>query len=239
MKRSTATTIIAALAAAPLAVPLPANAAAPAPAAPPAAEATGGTGGKPPPKERILKNVTWERQKHLWYCGPAAARIALTTWVRKPKSQDKLAKDMVSGPPWNRQTPNVLFATIAMNKALAGSGKGRPYRSRFLHGGRPFDYRRAKFLADIKRTVGTRGRAMVINIRSTKSRQMIRAYPNRDVYHYVVVYGYSSNNRIYIADPASGLKDYKGVPKKYSVTISHLTRLLHAGDKKHPYQYLD
>lgn len=193
----------------------------------PAGEAKAGL-----PTTRVLKNVKWEREKRVVWCGPAAARIALSSWVRHPMSQANLAKKMVTGwGPWEG-TSHVGKATNAMNEALHNSGWGKQYVSRTFAKGTSRSQVTARLRSDIKTTIGRRGRAMVVNIHSRPGNKLMSGYPSRDVYHYVTVFGYSNSGKmVYIADPASGLtSEYNQVPRRYWVRLDRLAAVLHAGD---------
>lgn len=187
-----------------------------------------------PPGGRVL-GIEWEQEEKEWWCGPAAARMALKSWVSKPMSQAGLADLMVfwdPPKPWNWATPNVGAAMWGMNVALANSGLPPHYASSMFDDDADVAEKAAELRTDTRNSIGRFGHAMVVNIASTTDNKLHPAYPDRTVLHYITVYGYDhEGDTLYVADPASGLNDdYADVPQKYKVSTEHLAEIMHDGN---------
>ncbi|AKU15891.1 C39 family peptidase [Luteipulveratus mongoliensis] len=205
------------------------------------AGAGGGVGGTSTdfPSSRVL-DIQWEQEEKGWWCGPAASRMALKSWVNNPMGQGGLADLMVTyEPSWSNpfdwQTADVGAASDGMNEALDISGLPQAYTAVEIPSlGKKGDPSVADVLKDnARQSIGRSGHAMVVNIRSTEEHKLNDAYPDRDVYHYITVYGYSEDgNTLYVADPASGMNDdYANVPQKYAVPTQDLANILNvSGD---------
>jgi hypothetical protein len=164
------------------------SAAAPSAAPPPPPAATA------PAQKDLSYQFAW--QENFYYCGPAAARIALTALGLSP-SQSQLAQSLGT-------TVNGTNSADDITRALNSYTGTSRYRSRFIAG-------RSASQADIDQlresvldTIG-RGYPVVANIAGSAVDDggHAHAYPGG---HYLTVVGYRDGGRtVRIADPADAL----------------------------------
>ena len=181
------------------AAPAPAPAAAPAPA--PAAPAPA------PPVEMGLPH-SFELQSTGYYCGPAAARVALSA-QGKVYGQDHVAQQLGTTP---NGTDNVRQITKLLNAEL---GAGR-YAAYDIPGPKATDAERQKLKADVVSAI-TQGKPVVANIAgvTTDDAGEVHSYVGG---HYIPVVGYFNNgDTVLIADSA----DKVGSPS-YFLSIDKL-----------------
>ncbi|MER7165161.1 C39 family peptidase [Micromonospora sp. NPDC000207] len=145
-----------------------------------------------PGGEREL-DVRYEAQPNFYYCGPAAARNALSV-LGKNISVDEMAKEMRTT---EAGTDSVDDITPVMNKH---TGKDT-YRSVEISSGKADDRQTDRLRADIVRTVDE-GRAVVANIAGTATDTDGTAH-SFEGGHYISVVGYSDEGAtVTIADSA-------------------------------------
>ncbi|KXK61277.1 phytochelatin synthase [Micromonospora rosaria] len=145
-----------------------------------------------PGGEREL-NVRYEAQPNFYYCGPAAARNALSV-QGKDISVHEMAKEMRTT---EAGTDSVNDITPVLNKH---TGKDA-YRSVEISSSKADDKQTDRLRADIVRTVDE-GRAVVANIAGTATDTDGNAH-SFEGGHYISVVGYSDEGRtVTIADSA-------------------------------------
>ncbi|WP_329106017.1 C39 family peptidase [Micromonospora sp. NBC_01699] len=190
-------------------VPTPsASSAAPAPAAPSSAPpATTKAPATPvkavkkaaPPASKVL-DYDYEAQINGWYCGPAAARIALTARDRQP-SQDDVAAALGT-------TFNGTNSADDTTRGLNALAKTDFYRSTFIPG-TPSPAQMDRLQADVVHAVSS-GYAVVANIVGSAT-DVDGGWHAYDGGHYLTVVGYRDSGRtVQIADPAyvNGVSSY-------------------------------
>ncbi|GGL95074.1 MULTISPECIES: C39 family peptidase [Micromonospora] len=146
-----------------------------------------------PAGERQL-NVRYEAQPNFYYCGPAAARNALSV-QDKVIDMDAMAKEMGTT---EAGTDSVNDITPVLNKH---SGKDA-YRSVEIRSSKADDKQTDTLRADIVRTVDN-GRAVVANIAGTATDTdgTVHSFEGG---HYISVVGYSDDGKtVTIADSAN------------------------------------
>ncbi|MEV0705799.1 C39 family peptidase [Saccharopolyspora sp. NPDC050389] len=186
---------------APVAPPAPeAPAAAPAPAAPaPAAPAAA-----PPPVTKSL-DVDYQKQQTSYWCGPTAARIALSSKTDALPDQDAMAAELGTT---ENGTDTIGQVADGLNKQLAGTGTHYVARD---WSDRPLTPEMTDQLwSDTVRNVND-GKAMVANIVAAPGNQPPGYPSSQTIYHYVAIVGYDAENKtVHISDPArfSGIEDY-------------------------------
>ncbi|MEU1363254.1 C39 family peptidase, partial [Micromonospora zamorensis] len=160
-----------------------------------------------PSGERQL-GVRYEAQPNFYYCGPAAARNALSV-QGKDISVDAMAKEMGTT---EAGTNSINDITPVLNKE---TGKNDAYRSVEISTPAADDKQTDKLRADIVKTVDD-GRAVVANIAgtSTDTDGGIHSFEGG---HYISVVGYrDGGNVVKIADSANPNT------ASYEVTVEHL-----------------
>ena len=186
-------------AAAPIEVQAPAEAPAPQPAPTPAPQAT-----PPHPVTKSL-DVDYQAQKTGYWCGPAAARIALSSSTDQLPSQSEMAS--VLGTTQNG-TDHISQVVDGLNEQLAGTGVHYETKE---WGGRPVTQEMTDELwQDTVRNVND-GKAMVANIVAKPGNQPPGYPSSKTIYHYVTIVGYNEADKtVHIADPAQfgGYEDY-------------------------------
>ncbi|WP_405098691.1 C39 family peptidase [Micromonospora sp. NBC_01412] len=157
--------------------------------------------------ERQL-DVRYEAQPNFYYCGPAAARNALSV-QGKAISVDAMAKEMGTT---EDGTDSINDITPVLNKE---TGKADAYRSVEIKTGKADDGQTDKLRADVVRTVDS-GRAVVANIAGT-STDIDGGVHSFEGGHYISVVGYRDNGGIVrIADSANPDQ------ASYEVTVDNL-----------------
>ncbi|MGW1060041.1 C39 family peptidase, partial [Micromonospora rubida] len=133
--------------------------------------------------ERQL-DVRYEAQPNFYYCGPAAARNALSV-QGKAISVDAMAEEMGTT---EDGTDSINDITPVLNKE---TGKADAYRSVEIKSGKADDGQTDKLRADVVRTVDN-GRAVVANIAGT-STDIDGGVHSYEGGHYISVVGYRDN----------------------------------------------
>ncbi|WP_405105447.1 C39 family peptidase [Micromonospora sp. NBC_01405] len=160
-----------------------------------------------PAGERQL-DVRYEAQPNFYFCGPAAARNALSV-QGKAISVDAMAKEMGTT---EDGTDSINDITPILNKE---TGKGDAYRSVEIKSGKADDGQTDKLRADIVRTVDD-GRAVVANIAGTATDTdgTVHSFEGG---HYISVVGYRDDGRtVKIADSANPAQ------ASYDITVDNL-----------------
>ncbi|WNM37813.1 C39 family peptidase [Micromonospora halotolerans] len=141
--------------------------------------------------EREL-NVRYEAQPNFYYCGPAAARNAISV-LGKNIDVDAMAKEMGTT---ENGTNSINDITPVLNKET-----GKHYRSVEIRDGKADDKQTDTLRADIVRTVDD-GRAVVANIAGTTTDTDGNTH-SFEGGHYISVVGYHDNGHtVTIADSA-------------------------------------
>ncbi|WLS43053.1 C39 family peptidase [Micromonospora profundi] len=157
--------------------------------------------------ERHL-DVRYEAQPNFYYCGPAAARNALSV-QGKDISVDAMAKEMGTT---EAGTNSINDITPVLNKE---TGKNNAYRSVEISTPAADDKQTDKLRTDIVRTVDD-GRAVVANIAGTTTDTDGNTH-SFEGGHYISVVGYTDNgNTVTIADSANPNT------ASYDITTEHL-----------------
>ncbi|WNM37742.1 C39 family peptidase [Micromonospora halotolerans] len=142
--------------------------------------------------EREL-NVRYEAQPNFYYCGPAAARNAISV-LGKNIDVDAMAKEMGTT---ENGTNSINDITPVLNKET-----GKHYRSVEIRDGKADDKQTDTLRADIVRTVDD-GRAVVANIAGTTTDTDGNTH-SFEGGHYISVVGYHDNGHtVTIADSAN------------------------------------
>ncbi|MFF4875614.1 C39 family peptidase [Micromonospora sp. NPDC000668] len=157
--------------------------------------------------ERQL-GVRYEAQPNFYYCGPAAARNALSV-QGKDISVDAMAKEMGTT---EAGTNSINDITPVLNKE---TGKNDAYRSVEISTPNADSKQTDKLRTDVVKTVDD-GRAVVANIAGT-SVDVDGTSHSFEGGHYISVVGYRDNgNIVKIADSADPNQ------ASYEVTVEHL-----------------
>ncbi|MGC4862902.1 C39 family peptidase [Micromonospora sp. DT41] len=168
------------------------------------AKPTGQTQNK---SERHL-DVRYEAQPNFYYCGPAAARNALSV-QGKNISVDAMAKEMGTT---EAGTNSINDITPVLNKE---TGKNNAYRSVEISTPAADDKQTDKLRTDVVKTVDD-GRAVVANIAGTTTDTDGNTH-SFEGGHYISVVGYTDNgNTVTIADSADPNT------ASYDITTEHL-----------------
>ncbi|MFI6129314.1 C39 family peptidase [Micromonospora sp. NPDC051141] len=142
--------------------------------------------------EREL-DVRYEAQPNFYYCGPAAARNAISV-LGKNIDVHAMAKEMGTT---EDGTNSINDITPVLNKET-----GKPYRSVEIKTGKADDKQTDKLRADIVHTVDD-GRAVVANIAGTATDTDGTTH-SFEGGHYISVVGYQNNGTtVTIADSAN------------------------------------
>jgi len=157
--------------------------------------------------ERHL-DVRYEAQPNFYYCGPAAARNALSV-QGKNISVDAMAKEMGTT---EAGTNSINDITPVLNKE---TGKNNAYRSVEISTPAADDKQTDKLRTDVVKTVDD-GRAVVANIAGTTTDTDGNTH-SFEGGHYISVVGYTDNgNTVTIADSADPNT------ASYDITTEHL-----------------
>ncbi|WP_405090353.1 C39 family peptidase [Micromonospora sp. NBC_01392] len=142
--------------------------------------------------EREL-DVRYEAQPNFYYCGPAAARNAISV-LGKNIDVHAMAREMGTT---ENGTNSINDITPVLNKET-----GKPYRSVEIKTGKADDRQTDKLRTDIVRTVDD-GRAVVANIAGTTT-DTDGGTHSFEGGHYISVVGYQNNGTtVTIADSAN------------------------------------
>jgi hypothetical protein len=164
----------------------PQQAALPAPAAPAPAVTV-------PVLSMKMLDYDFQWQPNFYYCGPAAARIAMTVRGLFP-TQDTLATALGT-------TVNGTNSAADITRVLNGLGNTGVFKSRFIRGSSATPAELEQLKVDVLNTVGS-GLPIVANIAGTATDSYGRthSFPGG---HYITVVGYSdSGDTVKIADSA-------------------------------------
>ncbi|WP_433344064.1 C39 family peptidase [Micromonospora sp. CA-111912] len=173
----------------------------------PAEKAVSVQADRKPAGERQLE-VRYEAQPNFYFCGPAAARNALSV-QGKAISVDAMAEEMGTT---EDGTDSINDITPVLNKE---TGKGDAYRSVEITTGKADDGQTDKLRADVVRTVDS-GRAVVANIAGTATDTdgVVHSFEGG---HYISVVGYRDDGRtVKIADSANPAQ------ASYDITVDNL-----------------
>lgn len=175
----------------------------------------------PRPGERMAPHTTagtlpfsWQGQQRYYYCGPAATRMALSTRMDSPPSQDAIADHMGTN---ENGTDNVGLVRDALNDYLGTSW----FDAKYIND-TPTQDQRDLLARDVTYDLD-RGYPLVANV---VSGWRPPGYPGGWIYHYVAVVGYGdSGNSVLIADPAgegAGGSGWEDVPGSYWISTYDL-----------------
>jgi hypothetical protein len=163
-----------------------------------------------PPVKAVL-DVVWQGQQTSYWCGPGSTRMALSTRLATPPSQQTLATLMgttVNG------TDHIGLVRDALNMYLAT----QRYESKTMYDP-PTQAQRDGLAQDLVRNV-SEGFPLVANVISGWRPP---GYPGGTIYHYVAVVGYDQGGeRVLIADPASdgaAGASWTNVPRTYWISL--------------------
>jgi hypothetical protein len=176
----------------------------------------------PPPAKKVL-SFTWEGESMYYYCGPSAARMALSTKMASPPSQTTLASYMGTD---SNGTDDISLVKGALDHYLNISSYDVVYL--------PTDPPSAAQEAALKKALVASidaGYGMVANIVAGWRPSF---YPQSGtIYHYIALVGYdASGDKVLVADPAatgcgdgycgSSSSAFANVPKSYWINTSDL-----------------
>lgn len=175
-----------------------------------------------PPKSKTL-TVTWVQQSNGYYCGPAAALMAIkqrgiTTskdGASKSLTQANLAGSAYlkttesAGTPWAAKRMHTTLNKWT-NTSLWGATNAPSTTS----------VRATLLKSSFRSSVGVSGRTVLVNAVEFKGGSHYNGHPNRDIGHWMVGYAYSdAAATIKFADPATGLSGYTG-KEKFAIATS-------------------
>ncbi|GAB3693099.1 C39 family peptidase [Saccharopolyspora sp. ID03-671] len=189
---------------------LPAAQAAPAPALPPGPAAAPAAVVPSAPEVRpqaVTKSlaVDYQAQETGYWCGPAAARIALSAMTKDLPSQAALATELGTT---ENGTDHISQFIDVLNKRLAGNRA--PYVVKEWAGRPITPEMKNELWSDVIRNVDA-GKATVANIVATPDNQPPGYPADQTIYHYVSVIGYNAENQtVHISDSArfSGITEH-------------------------------
>jgi hypothetical protein len=175
-----------------------------------------------PPAKKVL-NFAWEGESMYYYCGPSAARMALSTRMASPPSQTTLASYMGTT---SNGTDDISLVKGALDHYFNISSYDVVYL--------PTDPPSAAQEAALKKALVASidaGYGMVANIVAGWRPSF---YPQTGtIYHYIALVGYdASGDKVLVADPAatgcgdgycgSSSSAFANVPKSYWINTSDL-----------------
>jgi hypothetical protein len=159
---------------------------------------------RPQPVTKSL-TVDYQAQKTGYWCGPAAARIALSSQTKKLPDQAALATEIGTT---TNGTDHISQVVDGLNKRLAGTGTQYVTRD---WADRPLTSAMTQQLwSDTLRNIDD-GKAMVANIVAPPGNQPPGYPSSQTIYHYVTIVGYNTEDKtVHISDPArfSGKEEY-------------------------------
>jgi Peptidase_C39 like family len=159
----------------------------------------------PPAKKELA--YAYAAQINGWYCGPAAARIALTTRGLRP-SQDDLANQLGT-------TGNGTNSAEDVTRVLNAMTKTSFYHTTLIPAKGATKQQIDQLQADVVRAI-SHGYGMVANIVGD-AQDMNGNWYSFSGGHYIAVVGYQDNGRqVKIADPANAYR------ASYWMTVSNL-----------------
>jgi peptidase C39-like protein len=167
----------------------------------------------PPPPKKVLA-VAWQGQQTGYWCGPGSTRMALSTRLANPPSQQTLANYMgttVNG------TDDVSLVRGALNYYLGTTWFVAKYMP-----DPPSQAERDQLKHDIVYNID-HDYPLVANV---VSGWRPPGYPGGTIYHYVAIVGYDqSGDLVLIADPAgdgAGGSSWTNVPRTYWISVQDL-----------------
>ena len=149
------------------------------------------------PTEKSL-DVDYRVQETGYWCGPAAARIALSARTDDLPSQAELAEQLGTT---ENGTDHISQVTDVLNENLAGTNTN--YVTKEMPNDPPTQAQKDQLWNDIVTDIND-GYAIVANIVAPPGNQPPGYPPGQTIYHYFTVIGYDSENMtVHIADSAS------------------------------------
>jgi hypothetical protein len=150
-------------------------------------------------------SIIYQAQTTSYWCAPAAARIALSSKVKKLPTQAALATELgtTAG-----GTDSILEVVDGLNRLLAGTGTQYVTRDWSNHPMTPAMTQ--QLWSDTVRDVDD-GKAMVANIVAAPDNRPHHYPAGQTFYHYVTIVGYNSANQtVHVSDPGrfNGIEDY-------------------------------
>jgi hypothetical protein len=150
-------------------------------------------------------SIDYQAQPNNYWCAPAAARIALSSKVKKLPGQAALATEFGTT---EGGTDSILQVVDGLNRLLAGTGTQYVTRDWSNHPMTPAMTQ--QLWSDTVRDVDN-GKAIVANIVATPDNQPSHYPSGQTFYHYVTIIGYNAKNKtVHVSDPArfSGVEEY-------------------------------
>ncbi|HEY5924293.1 MAG TPA: C39 family peptidase [Kofleriaceae bacterium] len=136
----------------------------------------------------------YQAQTTGYWCGPAATRIALSTRMAAPPTQDTLANQL---PTTTNGTDWIGQVTATLNRHL-----GARYATVEMPNDPPNQGQRDRLWRDITLSIDA-GHGIVANIVAPASNHP-PGYPNYTIYHYVAIIGYNPQTReVHVGDSAN------------------------------------
>lgn len=151
-------------------------------------------------------NVDYQAQPNNYWCAPAAARIALSSKVKKVPNQAALATALGTT---EGGTDSILQVVDGLNNRLL-AGTGTQYVTRDWSNHPMTPEMTQQLWSDTVRDVDD-GKGIVANIVATPDNQPSHYPAGQTFYHYVAIIGYNAAKKtVHISDPAdfSGVEDY-------------------------------
>lgn len=164
---------------------------------------------------KVVLDVTWQGQQTYYWCGPASTRMALTTQLTNPPSQQALANFMGTT---TAGTDDIGLVADALNHYMGVTS----YATRTIDDN-PTQAQQDELKKNLLATIGGKHYPMVGNVISGWRPP---GYPSGTIYHYIAIVGYDENgDKALIADPAgagAGGSGWGNVPKTYWVATTDL-----------------
>jgi len=168
----------------------------------------------PRPSMRVL-DIEWQGQQTYYWCGPGSTRMAISTRLTHPPSQQELATLLGTT---TDGTDNIGLVAGALNRYLSVNF----YQSKDMNDP-PTAAQQDGLKHDILVRIGDQGFPLVANVISGWRPP---GYPSGTIYHYVAIVGYDQDgDRALIADPAgdgAGGSSWTAVPRTYWISIVDL-----------------
>ena len=173
-----------------------------------------------PPAKKTL-SFTWQGEVDYYMCGPSAARMALSTRMANPPSQQTLASYMGTT---TNGTDYVGLVRGALDHYL-----GTTYDETDLPNDPPSQAQQDALRKQLVQSIDA-GYGLVANV---VSGWRPPGYPSGTIYHYIALVGYDAHgDKVLVADPAAtGCGDgncgspssgFYNVPKSYWINTSDL-----------------
>jgi len=147
----------------------------------------------PPPMKRVL-NFAWQGEQYYYYCGPSAARMALSSNLASPPSQTTIGDYMGTT---TNGTDDIQNVNDALNHYLCISS----YVHTYLPNDPPSQTEQDALKQHLVQSID-KGYALVANV---VSGWRPPGYPTSGtIYHYITLVGYDQGgDMVMIADPAA------------------------------------